>query len=290
MGGTMSTVHKTIRRLASDGDYGLRDTLAMEEPLEIVVDGAPYAVTMRMPGDDAHLVLGFLLSEGVIISREDILSMDYCQGTLGERRIFVELRREAGEARKQRREFLSKSSCGLCGKVSFGDVHTDMPRVSSVRAISRGALLGLKRAIEARQEVFQRTGATHFAAIFDTRHELLAFAEDIGRHNALDKAIGAVLAAGAKELAYLGIVSSRLSFEMVQKAGALGLEVLAGLSVATSLAVEMAENLGITLIGHMRATRMNVYTGAERIIADEDLSSMSVLEELATAVPEIHKS
>lgn len=286
----MSTVYRAIRRLESDGEYDLRDALAVEEPLEIVVDGAPYAVTMRMPGDDAHLVLGFLLTEGVIASREDILSMDYCQGTLGERRIFVELRRGAGEARRQRQEFLSKSSCGLCGKVSFGDVHTDMPRVSSVRAISRSALLGLKSAIEARQEVFHCTGATHFAAIFDARHELLAFAEDIGRHNALDKAIGAVLAAGARDLAYLGIVSSRLSFEMVQKAGALGLEVLAGLSVATSLAVEMAENLGITLIGHLRATRMNIYTGAERILADEGLSSMRVLEDLASAVAEIRKT
>ncbi|EMG36410.1 formate dehydrogenase family accessory protein FdhD [Desulfocurvibacter africanus PCS] len=258
----------------------MRDTLAVEEPLEIVVDGAPYAVTMRMPGDDTHLVMGFLLTEGVIASREDILSMNYCQGSLGERRIFVELRRGVGEARRQRQEFLSKSSCGLCGKVSFGDVHTDIPRVASVRTISRSGLLGLKRAIEARQEVFQCTGATHFAAIFDARHELLAFAEDIGRHNALDKAIGAVLAADAGNLAYLGIVSSRLSFEMVQKAGALGLEVLAGLSVATNLAVEMAESLGITLIGHMRATRMNVYTRAERIISDEELPSMSVLEEL----------
>ncbi len=284
----MSTVHRIIRRLENDGDYDLRDTLAVEEPLEIVVDGAPYAVTMRMPGDDEHLVLGFLLTEGVIASAGDILSMDYCQGSLGERRIFVELRRGAGEERKQRREFLSKSSCGLCGKVSFGDVHTDMPRIASVRAISRGALLGLKNAIEARQEVFQRTGATHFAAIFDARHELLAFAEDIGRHNALDKAIGAVLAAGAKDFAYLGIVSSRLSFEMVQKAGILGLEVLAGLSVATSLAVEMAENLGITLIGHMRATRMNVYTGAERIGSDANLPDMLLPEEALPILMDNH--
>jgi FdhD protein len=287
MGEAMSTARRTIRRLDDDGEHDVRDTLAVEEPLEIVVDGAPYAVTMRMPGDDTHLVMGFLLTEGVIASREDILSMNYCQGSLGERRIFVELRRGT-EALRQRQEFLSKSSCGLCGKISFGDVHTDIPRVVSVRTISRGGLLNLKRAIEARQEVFQCTGATHFAAIFDARHELLAFAEDIGRHNALDKAIGAVLAADAGNLAYLGIVSSRLSFEMVQKAGALGLEVLAGLSVATNLAVEMAENLGITLIGHLRATRMNVYTRAERIIADEELPSMSVLEELLEPLVQSH--
>ncbi|MFO7595702.1 MAG: formate dehydrogenase accessory sulfurtransferase FdhD [Desulfocurvibacter africanus] len=286
----MSTARRAIRRLDDDGEHDVRDTLAVEEPLEIVVDGAPYAVTMRLPGDDVHLVMGFLLTEGVIASREDILSMDYCQGSLGERRIFVELRpgRMAAQTKPQRREFLSKSSCGLCGKASLGDVHTDIPRVASIHAINRNTLLGLKSSIEKRQGLFHQTGATHFAAIFDARHELLAFAEDIGRHNALDKAIGAVLAADARDLAYLGIVSSRLSYEMVQKAGALGLEVLAGLSVATSLAVEMAENLGITLIGHLRATRMNVYTGGERIISGEKLPNLVLQEELLTTLVDSH--
>ncbi len=277
-------VRRAIRRLDGDGERDVRDALAVEEPLEIVVDGAPYAVTMRMPGDDEHLVLGFLFTEGIIASRADVLSLAYCQGSLGERRIFVELRREAGEARRQRQEFLSKSSCGLCGKASMGDVHTDIARVPSGHVVERDTLLWLKDGIEARQDLFQQTGGTHFAAIFDARHELLAFAEDIGRHNALDKAIGAVLAAGAREHARLGIVSSRLSFEMVQKAGVLGLEVLAGLSVATSLAVEMAENLGITLIGQMRATRMNVYTGTQRIVSEDSLIPNNLLEELTSAI------
>lgn len=286
----MSVVRRAIRRLDSTGEHDVRDALALEEPLEIVVDGAPYAVTMRMPGDDTHLVMGFLLTEGVIATREDILSMAYCQGSLGERRIFVELRSGRSRAKPRPTEFLSKSSCGLCGKLSFGDVHTDVPRVATAYTVSREMLLNLKSAIEARQKLFHQTGATHFAAIFDSRHEMLAFAEDIGRHNALDKAIGAVLAAGARDRAHLGVVSSRLSFEMVQKAGVLGLEVLAGLSVATSLAVEMAENLGITLIGQMRATRMNVYTCAERINSDDVLPRMNLLEELANTINELHKA
>lgn len=283
----MSVVRRAIRRLDDAGEHDVRDALAWEEPLEIVVDGAPYAVTMRMPGDDAHLVMGFLLTEGVIASRDDIQSMDYCQGALGERRIFVALRSGRSQAKPRSKEFLSKSSCGLCGKVSFGDVHTDVPRVASVYTVSRETLLSLKAVIEARQALFQQTGGTHFAAIFDARHELLAFAEDIGRHNALDKAIGAVLAAGARNQACLGIVSSRLSFEMVQKAGVLGLEVLAGLSVATSLAVEMAENLGITLIGQMRANRMNVYTGVERIVSEDNLIPNNPFEKLTQAVKSI---
>lgn len=279
----MTVVRRTMRRLSDSGDYELQDALAMEEPLEIVVDGAPYAVTMRMPGDDRHLVMGFLLTEGIIASADDILSMEYCQGSLGERRMFVELRSGRKQAELQRQEFLSKSSCGLCGKVSFGDVHTDVPRVPTAHVVSREALLSLKGVIETRQEMFRLTGATHFAAIFAAGHEMLAFAEDVGRHNALDKAIGVVLATGARERARVGIVSSRLSFEMVQKAGVLGLEVLAGLSVATNMAVDMAENLGITLVGQLKAARMNIYTHAQRIISEESLPRVVFVDGLASS-------
>ena len=209
-------------------------------------------ITMRLPGDDINLVAGFCFTEGIIRSRDDLVSIEYCKSIGEERRILVRLKHdEAREAawREKRREYLSKSSCGLCGKSEADEIFGDLHRVEEFHRVSVSDILAFKEVFESRQAVFPLTGGTHGASIFDHNGNALAFFEDIGRHNAFDKAIGALLLEGKLREAYLAIVSSRLSFEMVQKAGVLGLEVLAGLSAPTSMAVNMAEKLNITLIG-----------------------------------------
>jgi len=268
-----STAPRTILRLTPNGGETRDDLVAIEDPLEIFVDDSPYVITMRMPGEDHDLALGFCFTEGLISGAADVEDIFHCTEGLGEKRIFVRLRRRSAcreSVLRQRREHLSRSSCGLCGKESLAEVHTDIPPVTGHTPVDAAHVWRLKAAVESMQDVFRRTGSTHFAAICDIEGEILAFAEDIGRHNALDKAIGRVLRQGAREKAHTVIVSSRLSYEMVLKAGMLGAEILAGFSAATSLAVELADNLNMTLIGHLRSDRMNVYSHPDRIASVGD--------------------
>lgn len=245
------------------------DDVAVEEPLEIVIDGFPYAITMRMPGDDLNLARGFLFTEGVIGDGLEATSIAHCNGAQGHNRVLVNLKSNGsprGGFYQQRNEFLSKSSCGVCGKSAIEEVFIDIPPVTLRDSFAFRDVLALKDVFEARKSVFPLAGSTHSAALFDRERRLLAFAEDVGRHNALDKAIGAVLGAGSGRSAAVALVSSRLSFEMVQKAGRLGVQLLAGVSAPTMLAIRFAEELGITLIGFLRRNRMNVYTHLERMV------------------------
>lgn len=241
------------------------DDLAVEEPLEIVIDSATYAVTMRLPGDDAALVAGFCLSEGIIAKASDIAAIEACPTDPG--RIHLHTRPDHGRpaAAPKRRGFLSKSSCGLCGKEKLADIHADIRPAAGWTPLGADALLQRKADFEARKLVFPRTGSTHSAALYDSGGACLAFAEDVGRHNALDKAVGAALLAGTLPDAHLALVSSRLSFEMVQKAAAAGIEILAGISAATTLAASFAEHWNVTLAGFLRRGRMNVYARPGRI-------------------------
>lgn len=244
------------------------DLLAIEEPLEIYIDDMPYAVTMRTPGDDERLVAGFCLSEGLIATREDLESIRCCEKGVDSGRIFVTLANVARKevvSRDQRKSFASKTSCGVCGKTKLDEIYADIEPVTQVTPIALWSMQACLKAFEARQALFRTTGCTHSAAVFRRDFTLVTFAEDIGRHNALDKAIGGALL-GSENNAWLAMVSSRLSFEMVQKAAVFGLEILAGMSAATSLAVRMAESLNITLIGFLRPNRMNVYTHSNRIV------------------------
>lgn len=246
--------------------------LAIEEFLEIYIDGAPYAVTMRLPGDDLHLVTGFCFTEGIIQSVDEIAAVSPCTGSAAGKRIFVELNKAEGGMKssyRQRAPFLSQSSCGLCGKSEIGEVFVDIAAVSGFNPVELEEVFSLKKAFEARQDVYRRTGVTHSAAIFGYDQRMLAFGEDIGRHNALDKAIGRVLCARENRQAYIGIVSSRLSFEMVQKAAVLGLEILCGLSGPTGKAVELADQLNISLIGFLRQESMTVYTHWQRLLTPQ---------------------
>lgn len=242
------------------------DELAVEDFLEIYVNGAPYAMTMRMPGDDINLVRGYCFTEGLIESNEDIESITHCSDK--EERVLVKLKREhrKDSYAKKTREYFSQSSCGMCGKTSLEEVFLNIDPVSKTDIMSPEDILSLQKILESKMILFPRTGCTHAASIFSADKDLLAFAEDVGRHNALDKSIGYVLEQNLLQRSFLGIVSSRLSFEMVQKAGRLGLEIFAGVSAATTMAVQLAKDLNITLIGFLRNDRMNIYTHSERLL------------------------
>ena len=266
----MQTLRHKTSRFKDDSLFAAEYSLAVEELLEIYIDDSPYAVTMRLPGNDLNLVTGFCFTEGIIDSWDDVLSIGHCEAIPGNRRILVRLK-IGNEARKffreKRNPFLSKSSCGVCGKRRAEEVYSSMRPVERFNSIHLKDILRLKDLVETKQAVFALTGSTHAAAIFDAGRNLLALSEDIGRHNAFDKTIGALVRAEKMNEAFLAIVSSRLSFEMVQKAGMVGFEILTGISGPTSMAVRMAEDLNITLIGFLRENSMSIYTHPERILS-----------------------
>ncbi|MGE4299950.1 MAG: formate dehydrogenase accessory sulfurtransferase FdhD [Desulfovibrionaceae bacterium] len=261
--------HHTTLRYEDGAIHYKDDNLSVEEPLEIVIDDYPYAITMRLPGDDINLVRGFLFTEGVIGTGLDATSIAHCQGHMGEGRVLVTL--APGQARKdgfyrQRNEYLSKSSCGVCGKTTLDEIYTDIPPVTARDTFPFRDVIDCMATVSRQKAIFALTGSTHSASLFTRGRELLAFAEDVGRHNAFDKAIGAVVGAGREAEAAMAIVSSRLSFEMVQKAGMIGVQVLAGISAPTLLAIQFAERCNMTLIGFLRGTKMNVYTHVDRMV------------------------
>ncbi len=248
----------------------MQDELVLETPLEIFIQDMPYSSTMRLPGDDLYLVQGFLFTEGLISSLQDIRSMQHCQQRAGENRVLVELEQTSAWLQslqdKDMQAHSTFSSCGLCGRI---DLHTWLARQEQVPdsgwRVAAAELLHLQEALESRMEIFNRSGGTHAVLLYGPKLEELAFAEDVGRHNALDKAAGQVLACNMREQCALGLVSSRLSLEMVLKAARLGLQVLAGLSAATTLAVHTAHSLNMTLIGFLRPERMNIYCHGRRL-------------------------
>jgi FdhD protein len=257
-----------------------RDVLATEEPLEIRIargSEAPrrLSVTMRTPGADFELAAGFLFGEGLVRSEDDVRAIRYCTGPGdGAQRYNVVTVEIAGEApfdpRRSERDFYTSSSCGICGKASIeAACGQTPPPVHGGAAVPADVLLGLPDRLRAAQRIFARTGGLHAAALFDTAGRLLRLREDVGRHNALDKLVGASLLAGELPLSdCVALMSGRLSFELVQKAARAGMGILVGVSAPSSLAVELADEVGMTLIGFLRAGRFNVYTGAERIAAE----------------------
>ena len=265
----MQTLKHKTSRFKDNGLFAAEYQLAVEELLEIYVDNSPYAITMRLPGDDVNLVAGFCFTEGIITSRDDLVSIKRCEAAAGKSRVLVRLQQDPLKGldhHQERAAYVSKSSCGVCGKSKAEDIFTRLKPVETFHRIHLGKILALKNRFEAKQTIFRVTGSTHSACIFDFEENILAAAEDIGRHNAFDKVIGALVLGAKTQEAFLAVVSSRLSFEMVQKAAVLGLEILAGLSAPTSMAVSMAEQLNITLIGFLRENSMSIYTHPERIL------------------------
>jgi FdhD protein len=247
------------------------DYLAAEEPLEIRVGKEPLSVTMRTPGHDLELAAGFLFTEGLVQQRAQILNL-LSGPEKGEKNpgnvVRAELAPEsAPDFEKMRRHFFAASSCGICGKASIDAVRsrTLQPPNPDFR-LDPEVLVGLPDALRASQAVFGRTGGLHAAALFDASGELLVLREDIGRHNAVDKVIGWALLEGRVPLGNIVLlVSGRGGFEIVQKAIVAGLPVVASVSAPSSLAVQLARELRLTLIGFLRERRFVVYAGDERV-------------------------
>ena len=246
------------------------DSLAAEEPLEIRIDGHPITVTMRTPGNDAELTAGFLLTEGIVEEVGQIVSLDpYVTSAAGKSNgIEVRLRDCAFEPAELQRNFFAASSCGLCGKASIEAI-----RQRDLRAPNPGfrydadLLCTLPDKLLAAQTVFSHTGGLHAAALFDTAGNLVVLREDIGRHNAVDKIIGWALLEKKLPLSnHILMVSGRGGFELAQKAIAAGIAAMASVSAPSSLAVKLARELGLTLIGFLRGSRFVVYSHGERVI------------------------
>jgi FdhD protein len=250
------------------------DTLVVEEPLEIRLDGSPLAVTMRTPGDDFDLAAGFLVSEGVASAQEHVATIRYCLGKDDEgRNTYNVLDVTLGQAATApdtslQRNFYTTSSCGLCGKASLDAVRTSAAwevRDDPLRTSTETLALLPDRLRDA-QRVFERTGGLHAAGLFTADGELLGLREDVGRHNAVDKLVGWALQQGALPLrGTVLMVSGRASFELVQKALMAGIPAMAAVSAPSSLAVELAEDAGLTLVGFLRGSTMNVYAGGHRL-------------------------
>ncbi|MFJ5810658.1 MULTISPECIES: formate dehydrogenase accessory sulfurtransferase FdhD [unclassified Streptomyces] len=251
------------------------DTLVAEEPLEIRLNGKPLAITMRTPGDDFALAVGFLVSEGVLARTSDVQAVTYCEGATSDGSNtynVVNVQLAAGVPVPDitlERNVYTTSSCGLCGKASLDAVRT-ATRFPGIEAdpvrVSADLLSLLPDRLRAAQKVFDRTGGLHAAGLFSAEGELLDLREDVGRHNAVDKIVGRALQAGRLPLTgSVLLVSGRASFELAQKAVMAGIPVLAAVSAPSSLAVDLAVETGLTLVGFLRGPDMNIYAGEQRV-------------------------
>ena len=246
------------------------DHLAAEEPMEIRVDGQAVAVTMRTPGDDFDLALGFCLTEGLVDAADAVGTLRYCVD--GDQRynvVNVDRRVPAPVDESLRRNLYTTSSCGVCGTTSIDLVRRRTRDVGDDPvAVDAATVAALPGRLRAAQRVFERTGGLHAAGLFTADGELLCVREDVGRHNAVDKVIGWAAREGRLPLSgHLLAVSGRVAFEIVQKALVAGVPVIAAVSAPTSLAVTLAEESGLTLIGFVREQSMNVYAGAHRVVS-----------------------
>ncbi|MGB2887090.1 MAG: formate dehydrogenase accessory sulfurtransferase FdhD [Candidatus Acidiferrales bacterium] len=256
----------------NDGEMRrLQDSLVGEEPLEIRVGKHPLSVTMRTPGNDLELAAGFLFTEGLIQHREQILSLEYAADTQQGGRgnvVEVELRPDVTlDLERTQRNFFAASSCGICGKASIDSVRSRLlqPPNANFR-VNPDTLCRMPDALRSSQAIFGRTGGLHAAALFDARGELIVLREDVGRHNAVDKVVGWALLGNRLPLGETVLmVSGRGGFEIIQKAIVAGVPVVASVSAPSSLAVQLARELGLTLIGFLRGKRFVVYAGESRL-------------------------
>ena len=272
------TARRRVRHVTAEDAVARPETLAVEEPLEIRVNGAPITVTMRTPGNDVELAQGFLLTEGMVGSREDIVSVRYCRGATEDSSGYsqntynvLDVTLAPGVPAPEvdpTRNFYTTSSCGVCGKASLDAVRLsskhspgDDPSVVSAETLSE-----LPGKLRDAQKVFAATGGLHGAALFTTDGDALVVREDIGRHNAVDKVVGWALEQGRIPLpGTVLLVSGRASFELTQKAVMAGIPVLAAVSAPSSLAVDLAAQSGLTLVAFLRGESMNVYSRPDRV-------------------------
>lgn len=270
-----------IEKISDSGRMQKEDILAIEEPLEIrlayfkgneILQKA-LSVTMRTPGNDVDLAIGFLLSEGIIQEKSDIIKSEYLphkSNDSRENRLLIGLAKNVDfDFKKLERHFYTSSSCGVCGKSSIESVEQvcDIQLSENQFTIPSKVILALPSILRKSQKLFEDTGGIHAAGLFDTEGNLVLLREDVGRHNAVDKVIGAALQKGLFPLEkYILQVSGRTSFELVQKAFMAGIPMLSAVGAPSSLAVELARENGMTLLGFVRGKRFNIYAGGERII------------------------
>ncbi len=265
-----------ITRIEDGKESSLEDTLAVEEPMEIRMIFGPaetrttksISITMRTPGNDLELAAGFLFTEGIIHSQAEIEGVTHL--AYDENIVQVSLQPHISPAlAKLERNFYTTSSCGVCGKTSIESVRTVSSRQSSNDnwQIPGSLLYDLPKKLRQSQDVFESTGGLHASALFDKEGNLILLREDVGRHNALDKLIGAALGTGILPLDnYILLLSGRASFELIQKAAMAGIQLVAAVGAPSSLAVSLAQEFNMTLVGFLKPGRFNVYCGKERII------------------------
>jgi len=288
-----------IRRIDGSAETDEKDCVAAEEPLEIRVEGHSVAIVMRTPGDDRELAAGFLVTESLVQTAGDLVEIrhdSHCflPGRYGNGRLKEEIEAVRGEVvsrprqetslsdgnvvnvrlrnpasldlKKLTRHVFTSSSCGICSKASIEAVRQQFPPIDDSCELEPQVLLGLPRSIAPAQETFKSTGGLHACALFNLAGKLLVLREDVGRHNALDKVVGWALLGNRLPLRqHILLLSGRTSFEMMQKALAAGVPIVAAISAPSSLAAEFARDSGQTLIGFLRGERMNIYAGADRV-------------------------
>lgn len=268
-----------ITKVNADGSKVTPDLMAVEEPLEIRIGyGAlggrqqkSLSVTMRTPGHDYELATGFLFTEGIIDTFDQVESIKYCEdvGRQEERENVVRVELKPGvnlDLEKLHRNFYTSSSCGVCGKSSIEAVHVTCTQIQDKIKIDKKVITGLSDKLRDAQQIFEHTGGLHAVGLFDLKGKLLLTREDVGRHNAMDKIVGACLF--KKEIPLketVLMVSGRASFELVQKALRAGAPIMAAVGAPSSLAVTLAKDLGMTLLGFVRGSSFNVYCGEQRI-------------------------
>src|SRR5687768_393176 len=262
--------------VSRNGSADRRDLVAVEEPMEVRVNGASFAVIMRTPGADRDLAAGFLLAEDVIRTADEIGAIEYCQDVTDEGRdntinvtVIGDAVARLTERLGERRQVMMTSSCGLCGRRTIESLQARVASVDGVWTVSADVVASLPDRLRQSQAVFESTGGLHAAGLFDRSGILQLSAEDVGRHNAVDKIVGRTLLAGKHPLSQsLLLVSGRTSFELVQKALLAGIPLIAAVSAPSSLAVDLAEQSGITLCGFVRSRQFNIYSHRTRITED----------------------
>jgi FdhD protein len=260
-------VERKVQRRTPAGAVDRRDQVVAEEPLEIRIGDDSLVVTMRTPGDDLELATGFLFTEGVIAALDDVAAMAHADGADGEN--VVRVTPATGRSLSiagARRVIRATAACGLCGKESIAAVRRRIPPLADATTIPFPVVLGLPDAVRAAQPVFEATGGLHAVGLFRPDGTLLVVREDVGRHNAVDKVIGFALRGGARTLAgTVMMFSGRAGFEIVQKAAVARVPVVCSVSAPSALAVDLAEEVGMTLVGFVRGTSANVYAHPQRI-------------------------
>jgi FdhD protein len=262
-----------IVRVRDGNSASAVDRAATEEPLEVRLHGRPFAVIMRTPGADRELAAGFLLSERVLKTADDLGTIEHCMDATAEHPeniVNVTLANGSAGALDRlladRRQVTTNSSCGLCGRLTIESLQVDTARITANWVLPRAVLLGMPARLRQAQAVFDETGGLHAAGLFSTSGELYEFAEDVGRHNAVDKVVGRMLMREALPLdAHALFVSGRASFEIVQKAIIAGIPVVASVSAPSTLAIDLATDGGVTLVGFVRGQGFNVYSHPSRL-------------------------